>query len=162
MQVYPIKYKDMNIFFLMALLRQKNVNKEKIIKVLSKRLDSFKLNDLISIWNIEKNNTLKEVLEIAIAKKIINYNQISHNTKMPNFIKRYLNNVTSLDAICLLLKSKNEDIRQVSYSKYQELIDAYLESFDFIYYENEGDDSFLCNNNNKIIKYSKRKRKDCK
>ena len=135
MKIYPIKYKDMNVKYLMALFNQKNLNKEEISKVLLKKLEMVKLTDLLKRWNKEKNQTLKN---------------------------RFLYKVSSIDAICILINSYNEQIKQCAYQKYHELLDAYLDAFeneDYKLYLNEGDDSDIDFDSIKIIKYKKGIRK---
>ena len=159
MRLYPTKYKDMNVKYLMTLFSQKNLNKEEVSKILLSKLEAVRLTDLLKRWNKEKNATLKELLEIAISKKIVNYSLICTYTEFSNLINKFLSKVTSLDAICILTNSYNEQIKEFAYQKYHELLDAYLDAFeqdDYKLYLTEGDDTEIEMNNMKIIKYKKR------
>ena len=138
MEIYPIKYKDMQVQYLMALVQKKCINVEEIGKVLLKKFESLKLKELLDKWAKESNITLKELLEVAIARKIVDY---------------------SLDAICILTCSYNEQINKYAYQKYHELLDAYLDTFEDNdltkqLYLTEGNDlDFL---QSKVIEYKKR------
>ena len=159
MRVYPIKYKDMNVKYLMTLFDQKNLNTEEVSKIIINKLQKVRLIDLLKRWNKEKNVTLKELLEIAIAKKIVNYTLICTYTELSNLVNRFLSKMTSLDAICILSNSYNEQIKECAYQKYHEVLDAYLDTFekdDYKLYLTEGDDTQL---QIKIIEYKKRGRR---
>ena len=153
-----LKYTNMNTQFLMALLRQQNPNKDEIVEILQKRLQNIKLSDLLKRWKIEKNTTLKDILEIAIAYRIVQYNYLFRQTRLSNFVKNYLTKINSLDAICILMRSENSEVKDYADYKYHQLLDAYLESLEDlnILYATEGDDTSLVKKDFKILKFTKR------
>ena len=159
MEIYPIKYKDMQVQYLMALVQKKCINVEEIGKVLLKKFESLKLKELLDKWAKESNITLKELFEVAIARKIVDYSLVCCNTEFSNLINKFLLRVTSLDAICILTCSYNEQINKYAYQKYHELLDAYLDTFEDNdltkqLYLTEGNDlDFL---QSKVIEYKKR------
>ncbi len=162
----PIKYKDMDVRYLMALLQRNNGNYEEIVEVLAERLDTLKIRILLEKCNKEKNPLLKELLEVAVARKFLNYILVGDYEIFPTSIKQYLENVSSLDALCLLMQSRNRDIVVMARKKYEELFDAYLETFENenseeaeILYTTEGDDTEIIftttANSDKIIPFIK-------
>ena len=158
-RVYPINYTDMNVKYLMSLFEQKNIDKEEVSKIIINKLEMVRLTDLLKRWDKEKNITLKELLEIAIAKKIVNYCLICSYPEFSNLINKFLYSITSLDALCILSSSSNKQIKELAYQKYHELLDAYLDAFekdDYKLYLSEGDDTTV---EVKIIEYKKRGRK---
>lgn len=165
MKVSVVKYKDMDIRYLMELLRRKNNNYEEIVSVLSERLCLLPMKVLLQKWVIEKNSLLKELIEIAIAKRFLSYTPISEFTSFPRIMKIYLENLTSFDALHILLQSRNRDIVARANQKYQELFDAYLDTFEGTHFSDvmyafEGDDTkIVMNDNCKIISFEKVKKK---
>ena len=62
----------------------------------------------------------------------------------PKKLKLYIENVISLDAICILMTYKNEKIREIARVKYYNLLEDYMSIIDDdLLYQREGDDSYL-------------------
>ncbi len=147
MKVYPIKYKDMKLGYLMALVDNKNIDREELTAILLSKLEALRLPELVKKWQKAKNNTLKELLEIALAQKIAKYSVICKYSSFSNLINKFLEKVTSFDAIIILMNSYDQDIKEYAYSKYHELLDLYLDALeeeDYDLYLNEGDDTTKC------------------
>lgn len=160
MKIGIIALSKMDTPFLMELIKKySNDNYSDIMKVLKYRLETLSLHELLKKCNSESNIILKEMLETAIAEKIKNFELIEDYEKYPSAIKLYLENITSLDAICTLMSMKNQEIKDYLETKYITLIEEYMKLFDDeLLYQTEGDDSYLLSKkNNNIIKFPKEK-----
>lgn len=154
MNYIPINKVNSNEKYLFALLKSNN-NNVYIIKEAIEILKNKSFNYLLHKWTKEENDTLKELLEIVIANKI----SISFKETTDKKIKKYLEKVTSLEAICILLQTNNKDILDYIEEKYNTLFDFYLketEEKDNSLYQYEGNDLKTDGKNNyKIITFPK-------
>ena len=131
MKIGIIALSKMDTPFLMELIKKySNDNYSDIIKVLKYRLETLSLHELLKKCNSESNIILKEMLETAIAEKIKNFELIEDYEKYPSAMKLYLENITSLDAICTLMSMKNQEIKDYLETKYITLIEEYMKLFD--------------------------------
>lgn len=145
MKIRPLKLSQIETNYLMELYREYNANnREDLIKELTKRLKQIPLSELLSKWQQEKNQTLKELLELAIAEVLKRFEPMVEYNEYPKKLKLYIENVISLDAICILMTYKNEKIREIARVKYYNLLEDYMSIIDDdLLYQREGDDSYL-------------------
>lgn len=156
MKIYSMKIKDMENGYLMQLLRQKSSNSNDIIQELKQRLLKVPNETILKLWKIETNSMVKELLEIAIATQWRRYEQVQEYENYSKLSKEYVEQVISLDAIVLLLQLQNTKVRELAYQKYQQFLEAYLESTEDemkSLYQNEGDDSKLSIDANHVIPF---------
>ena len=164
MKIRPIKIQNMNDQYLLALLRTGNVKQySKVVNEIKKRLSNKRLSFLLYKWSEEKNETLKELFEIAIANKISDFFPIMSYNELPKTVKKYLEKVSSIEAISILMNSNIQSISNKSQEKYFDFLDAYLEATeerDLDLYKTEGDDtSIIEQKETKIIPFPKKQEK---
>ncbi len=147
MKIRPIKVQNMNDQYLLALLRSENlINYNLAINEMKKRLNNKNITFLLYKWIQEENQTLKELFEIAIANKFSICFPVINYENLPDIVKKYLETVSSIEAITILLNINNQTIQSKSRKKYCEFLEDYLditEERDFDLYKKEGDDSFI-------------------
>ncbi len=156
MKRYPIRYSQMKLGYLLELLRQQNAN-DKLIKEINKKLGELSINTLISKWLREKNIIVKELLENAIAEKFLLMYFIKNIDKFP-ILEKYLEDVNSLDAICILCNSQNKAVNSIAKEKYRIIFDSYLDDLDLdqnikILYQTEGNDLEIETSSKKVIDF---------
>lgn len=145
MKIYPKPITEMDDSYLMELLRQERAHDRNLaIQELKKRLLQMSPSILLKKWAREKNETILELLEVAISQKYLIYDRITDYNRMSSAAQAYFEEVTSLDAIVNLLQAKNKTVKSLATRKYNELLESYFEKNDELrLYETEGDDSWL-------------------
>lgn len=137
----------MNDQYLLALLRSENlINYDLAIKEMKKRLNNKNITFLLYKWVQEENQTLRELFEIAIANKFSKCFPVANYEELPQIVKKYLEAVSSIEAITILLNVNSKAVQSKTQKKYYEFLEDYLditEERDFNLYEKEGDDSFI-------------------
>ena len=138
-----IKVTEMEDYYLIGLLTNGNyrTNIERVKKEFTKRLNCKSTLQLLLMWNKAKDGALKELLEETLADRYKAYEGIYEF--LPNIAKRYLEEVSSFDAVAVLSSAKCEKISQIAIQKYRDKMEEYLEYYDLYLgnlYETEGSD----------------------
>lgn len=138
-----IKVTEMEDYYLIGLLTNGNyrTNIERVKKEIAKRLENKSTRQLLLMWNKTKDSAPKELLEEALAERYKTYEGIYEF--LPNIAKRYVEEVSSFDAIATLSSARCEKISQVAIQKYRDKMEEYLEYYDLYLgklYETEGSD----------------------
>lgn len=160
MKIGITQYSQMNTYYLMELYRELNKNaNEQILIELNKRLKIMPIKELLNKWEKEKNITLKELLEITISERLIRYEPVIDYNEYPEILKQYVENVTSLDALCILMNIHNQTINYKVKDKYNRFIKEYLDLMDNEkLYQTEGNDYYIIlEEMNNIIEFPKEK-----
>ena len=145
MKIGITEYSKMNTYYLMQLYRErtKNANQQILIEI-SKRLKMMPIQELLNKWLKEKNITLKELLEVTISERIVRYEPVIEYENYPEILKKFIEEVTSIDALCILMNLHNEIIKSNAKDKYNQFIKEYLELMDNEQlYQTEGNDCYL-------------------
>ena len=156
MKIGVTKYSQMNTYYLMELYRERTKNaNEQILVEIETRFRTMPIKELLKKWQKEKNITLKELLEISISERIVRYEPVIEYESYPKIIKQFLEEVTSIDALCILMNLHNEKIQKQARDKYDTFIKEYLEIMDNEeLYQTEGNDyNIIIEEMNNIIEF---------
>jgi len=142
MKIGITNYSQMNTYYLMELYRERTrTSNEQILKEIDKRFHKMHIQELLKKWSKEKNITLKEMLEVTVSERIARYEPIIEYDLYPEIFKQFIEQVTSIDALCILMNMHNKTIRTEASNKYKEFIKEYLELTDNQeLYKTEGND----------------------
>ena len=131
-------------------------NVEEIQQEFFRRLENESEEQVLIRWKKTQNSIIKELLEEYLATRYLAYDVSV--TSLSKISHEYFHNVKSLNAIVSLTYATCPEIRKLATKKYINAMMEYLEESeqeDWEYYEREGNDSEI-SNNNKILKFEEK------
>ena len=134
----------MDTNYLINLLDQRTTDYDDIMGELKRRLKVVPLKQLLKKWYKVENPMLKDLFEIAISERIRDFEMVVDYQDYPKTLKKYIEEVTSFDAIWTLMTVRNEEVSRIAKMKCYAFIEQYMDTFDDKkLYELEGDDTYL-------------------
>lgn len=157
MKVGRIGLNKVDDYFLVGLLQRPNCmsNVEEIQREFFRRLENESEEQVLVRWKKTQNSIIKELLEEYLATRYLSGVSITNLSKLSY---EYFHNVKSLNAIVSLTYASCPEIRKLATEKYMSAMMEYLEESeweDWEYYEREGNDSEI-SDNNKILKFEEK------